>query len=57
MTGSSDKTIKVWDLRMFGECLNTLEGHTNFVCCISFVGKTLVSGSDDCTIRLWDLSS
>ncbi len=57
MTGSADKTLKVWDLRMFGECLNMLEGHTNFVSCLSLVGNVLVSGSDDCSVRLWDISA
>ncbi len=57
VTGSSDKTIKVWDLRMFGECLNTLEGHTNFVSSVSFVGNPLVSGSDDCTVRMWNIEA
>jgi WD40 repeat protein len=57
VTGSSDKTVKVWDMRMFGECLNTLEGHTDFVSCLSFAGDLLVSGSDDCSIRLWDVGA
>jgi WD40 repeat protein len=57
VTGSADKTLKVWDLRMFGECLNMLEGHTNFVSCLSLVGNVLVSGSDDCSVRLWDISA
>ncbi|MGB9169238.1 MAG: hypothetical protein WCB31_09965 [Nitrososphaeraceae archaeon] len=31
MSGSSDKTIKVWDLASGGRHLNTLEGHTDRV--------------------------
>ena len=50
--------------RMVHRCLRTLQGHTGAVLCIQFdVGDwqpdgssnaKLVSGSADCTIRLWD---
>ncbi|KAL6073138.1 Dynein assembly factor with WDR repeat domains 1 [Balamuthia mandrillaris] len=54
VSGSADKTLKIWDFRM-GECLNTLEGHTNFVSSLAFRGTNLISASDDCTLRHWDL--
>ena len=45
-------TTSVWDLTT-GECKSTLEGHTNWVrsVAISPDGKTIVSGSDDQTLR------
>lgn len=53
-TGSWDKTIKQWDLTT-GECLATLEGHTDFVKSLVLVGDTLYSGSSDCFLRKWDI--
>ena len=42
---------RVWD--MYGQCMNTLKGHTDFVrsVAISPDGTTIVSGSDDLTVR------
>lgn len=46
MTGSRDRTIKMWDLRM-GSAINSLKKHTSIVECLRFHGDTLVSGGDD----------
>ena len=56
-SGSSDFTIKVWDVAT-GACLQTLKGHTNAVnsVCVSADGSRLFSGSGDRTIKVWDLS-
>ena len=42
---------RVWD--MYGQCMNTLKGHTDFVrsVAISPDGTTIVSGSHDRTVR------
>lgn len=40
-----------------GECLQTLQGHTNRVWSVTFSpdGQTLVSGGDDYTVKLWNV--
>ncbi len=55
MSGSSDKTIKVWNYQS-GECLHTLKGHTNEILSIASIPDTkfIVSGSTDKTVRLWN---
>ncbi len=41
----------------FFECLCTFEGHSDFVSSVAIApdGKTIVSGSNDLTIKVWDL--
>ena len=70
VSGSWDQTIKVWNLHagnqagiaptsrnLGGGLLYTLTGHSGEVnaVAISPNGETLVSGSEDSTIKLWDL--
>jgi len=56
ISGSSDKTIKVWDLKS-GTCIRTLEGHTASVNSFVWADGNLISGSSDKTIKVWDLKS
>ncbi|KAG1903653.1 WD40 repeat-like protein [Suillus fuscotomentosus] len=96
ITGSRDRTIKVWCIRT-GECLATFEAHLGSVLCLKFEKDfdakrsysrrsfsrgpinseeeegganedanegeeeeshgMMVSGSSDCTVRVWDLYS
>ena len=56
VSGSLDKTIRLWDAET-GEPLRApLEGHQHSVTSVAFSpdGKRIVSGSFDKTIRLWD---
>ncbi len=56
-TASADKSISVWDMTTHTR-LKKLTGHTTFVnsCHPARRGPELViSGSDDCTAKIWDL--
>ncbi|ACK68582.1 WD-40 repeat protein [Gloeothece citriformis PCC 7424] len=67
-SGSQDGTIKVWNLET-GKEIRTLKGHDNSVNSVSFspippspvtkggAGGILASGSNDGTIKLWNLES
>jgi WD40 repeat protein len=56
-SGSSDKTIRLWDVTS-GQELRTLTGHSRRVTFLAFSpdGQTLTSGSFDHVI-LWDVAS
>ena len=55
ISGSEDKTVKVWNVEN-ELCLNSLEGHSNWVksVCFSGDGNIIVSGSEDKSIIVWD---
>jgi WD40 repeat protein len=59
ITGSWDKTIRVWDLQS-GECLRTLEGHSNRISALQMTPDQRhprIAGSVDKTLKLWDLAT
>jgi WD40 repeat protein/Cdc6-like AAA superfamily ATPase len=58
ISGSQDKTLRIWDLES-GRCINTLEGHTDDVECVSITpdGDKAISGSRDKTLRVWDVEN
>ena len=55
VSGSCDKTIKIWDSNS-GGLLKTFEGHTDNVTSVNFTtdGKKILSSSKDKTVKLWD---
>ncbi|XP_052771409.1 E3 ubiquitin-protein ligase TRAF7-like isoform X2 [Mya arenaria] len=54
-SGSSDKTIKVWDTGSTYRCLKTMEGHSGIVLALCTYGNKLFSGSQDCSIIIWNI--
>jgi WD40 repeat protein len=56
ISGSSDNTLKVWDLKR-GKVVRTLEGHSGLVRAVAVTpdGGQAISGSYDKTLRVWDL--
>ncbi|KAF8513589.1 WD40 repeat-like protein [Hysterangium stoloniferum] len=56
ISGSRDRTIKIWSLRT-GKLKNTLRGHEGSVLCLKFDSTGfMVSGSSDRKILVWDLT-
>ena len=58
LSGSADRTVKVWDLTS-GQELRTLAGHADGVnsVAVSADGRLALSGSDDRTVKVWDLET
>lgn len=57
-TGSSDKTVRLWDVQS-GECVRIFIGHRSMVLCLAMSpdGRYMASGDEDGAIMMWDLSS
>ncbi len=55
-SGGHDCIVKIWNVDT-GECLQTLQGHTEAAWSLSWRGdgQMLASGGFDSTIRLWDI--
>jgi WD40 repeat protein len=58
ISGSCDKTIKVWDIDT-GRELHTLTGHSTDLKLVTITpdGKKIFSGSYDKTIKVWDIDT
>ena len=57
LAASQDKIIHLWDIETY-TVRRTLKGHTDWVRSVAFSpdGRTLVSGSQDGTLLLWELT-
>jgi WD40 repeat protein len=57
-SASHDCTVKIWDASS-GACLQTLEGHEDWVSSVAFSHDStrLASASHDCTVKIWDISN
>ena len=56
VSGSLDKTLRLWDANTGQPIGAPLTGHTDMVDSVAFSpdGRRIASGSDDKTVRLWD---
>ncbi|KAK9367010.1 WD40-repeat-containing domain protein [Lipomyces kononenkoae] len=58
VSGSTDSTVRVWDIEE-AKCTHVLSGHTSTVRCLRILQPPsypiIVTGSRDCSIRLWRL--
>jgi hypothetical protein len=56
ISGSSDKTIKIWDINT-GKLINTLNSHNSAVHNLLVWDDRLISVSSDKTIKIWNLEN
>ncbi|MBD3350572.1 MAG: TIR domain-containing protein [Candidatus Lokiarchaeota archaeon] len=58
ITGSIDRTVKVWQLQN-GDLVHELKGHEEEVNCVNISpdGQKIISGSEDETLKLWSIDS
>jgi F-box/WD-40 domain protein MET30 len=54
-SGSIDSVVKIWNFE--DKTTFCLQGHSDWVNCVRVdaASRTVVSASDDCSVRLWDL--
>lgn len=56
VSGSNDRTVKVWSLEN-GDCQLTLPGdHTSGVSCVTFNDQWVISGDSSGEIKVWDFA-
>ncbi|KAI8336557.1 quinon protein alcohol dehydrogenase-like superfamily [Chlamydoabsidia padenii] len=57
IVGESNSYISIWDWHQ-GTKIRSIQGHTGAVMALHFNERNiLATGSDDCTIRIWDFNS
>ena len=57
LSGGADNRVHVWDVASQQRSGESLIGHTRTVTAIATIGATVVTGSEDGTIGLWDLGT
>ena len=59
VSGSEDKTVRLWDAASGQPIGSPLTGHTDIVSSVAFSpdGHRIVSGGDDKTVRVWDAAT
>eukprot|EP01133_Synstelium_polycarpum_P006810 gene6810-7915_t len=59
VSGSSDKLVKLWDLRQLSHPIITNSGHSSAVRCITYEekGGRILSGGDDGVVVIWNLEN
>eukprot|EP00002_Diphylleia_rotans_P021446 TRINITY_DN4172_c0_g1_i1.p1 TRINITY_DN4172_c0_g1~~TRINITY_DN4172_c0_g1_i1.p1 ORF type:complete len:728 (+),score=99.57 TRINITY_DN4172_c0_g1_i1:43-2226(+) len=57
VTAGNQGTIKIWEGRPPFQQLNEMQEHKEAISCMVLDGNFLITGSDDCTIGIWDLFS
>ncbi len=58
LSGSTDGDIRMWGLQD-GNCYVIFSGHTGPITALSSMwsAKVVISGSEDCSVCLWDVNS
>ena len=57
ISGSADRTIKIWKLSN-NSCIQNIIAHSGPVLCLLYIGKSLfVSGSADKTMKIWNMDN
>jgi len=56
VSGSIDKTVRIWDVKAGTQAGEPLRGHSDWTRSVAFSpdGGRVVSGADDGTVRIWD---
>ncbi|KAF5345603.1 hypothetical protein D9757_014774 [Collybiopsis confluens] len=59
VSGSEDKTVRIWNVQTGQQIGDPLHGHTDWVTSVAFSpnGKQVVSGSHDKTVRIWNVQT
>ncbi|CDF38978.1 WD40-repeat containing protein [Chondrus crispus] len=59
VSGSGDRSVRVWDVETGAQVGEALVGHTGWVRSVAMSGdgRHVVSGSDDKSVRVWDVET
>ncbi|XP_076040135.1 uncharacterized protein LOC143024802 [Oratosquilla oratoria] len=58
VTGSDDKTARMWCTQTEDmQCLGVFKGHKGYVSCVAINDTFVLTGSEDCTVRKWDMTT